>query len=111
MEAAVGGGLALLQTGDRIRIDLRRGSADVLIDPEERAARKRALEARGGYPFPAAQTPWQRMQRSAVGQLPAGAILEGAAAYQRIAQTRGLPRDSHWSKSPDPRITQIALSC
>ncbi|HYD06815.1 MAG TPA: IlvD/Edd family dehydratase, partial [Reyranella sp.] len=48
-EAAVGGGLALLRSGDRVRIDLRKGTADVLIDEAELAARRRALEAQGGY--------------------------------------------------------------
>jgi dihydroxy-acid dehydratase len=94
-EAAAGGGLALLRTGDRIRIDLRRGTADVLISDEELAARRRALAAAGGYQVPASQTPWQEIQRSLVGQLDSGAILEGAEKYQRIAQTAGLPRDNH----------------
>ncbi|WP_408590187.1 IlvD/Edd family dehydratase [Novosphingobium sp.] len=94
-EAAAGGGLALLVTGDRVRIDLKRGTADVLIDTAELAARRAALEATGGYPFPPSQTPWQAIQRAVVGQLATGAILEGAEAFQRIAQTRGLPRDNH----------------
>lgn len=94
-EAAAGGGLALLVTGDRVRIDLKRGTADVLIDNAELAARRAALEATGGYPFPPSQTPWQAIQRAVVGQLATGAILEGAEAFQRIAQTRGLPRDNH----------------
>ena len=94
-EAAAGGTLALLRTGDRVRIDLNRGTADVLIDDAEIAARRAALTAAGGYAYPASQTPWQEMQRSVVGQLGTGAILEGAEAYQRIAQTRGLPRDNH----------------
>ncbi len=94
-EAAVGGGLALLKTGDRVRIDLRKGSADVLIAAEELAERRAALAAAGGYAYPASQTPWQAIQRSLVGQLQSGAILEGAEQFQRIAQTRGLPRDSH----------------
>ncbi len=94
-EAAAGGALALLRTGDRVRIDLRRGTADVLVDAAELDARRRALEAEGGYAYPASQTPWQELQRSVVGQLGTGAILEGAEAYQRIAQTRGLPRDNH----------------
>ncbi|KAB7644083.1 IlvD/Edd family dehydratase [Polymorphobacter fuscus] len=94
-EAAAGGALAVLETGDRVRIDLRRGSADVLIDAETLAARQAALAAKGGYRFPASQTPWQEIQRAVVGQLGNGAILEGAEAYQRIAQTRGLPRDNH----------------
>jgi dihydroxy-acid dehydratase len=94
-EAAAGGGLALLRTGDRIRIDLARGTADVLIGAEEIAARRRALVAAGGYQVPASQTPWQEIQRSLVGQLDCGAILEGSEKYQRIAQTAGLPRDNH----------------
>jgi len=94
-EAAANGGLALLRTGDRVRIDLRLGTADVLIPDEELAERRRALMADGGYRYPASQTPWQEIQRAVVGQLDTGAILEGAEKYQRIAQTRGLPRDSH----------------
>ncbi|UIJ47186.1 dihydroxy-acid dehydratase family protein [Sphingomonas cannabina] len=94
-EAAVGGGLALLRTGDRVRIDLRRGTCDVLIPNAELAERRRALEEAGGYSYPPSQTPWQEIQRALVGQMSSGAILEGAEKYQRIAQTRGLPRDNH----------------
>ncbi len=94
-EAAAGGGLALLRTGDRVRIDLGKGRADVLLSDEELAARRQELEAAGGYQYPASQTPWQEIQRSVVGQMATGAILEGAEAYQKIAQTRGLPRDNH----------------
>ncbi|MGW8190051.1 IlvD/Edd family dehydratase [Sphingomonas hankookensis] len=94
-EAAAGGGLALLRTGDRVRIDLGKGRADVLLSDEELAARRQELEAAGGYQYPASQTPWQAIQRSVVGQMSTGAILEGAEAFQHIAQTRGLPRDNH----------------
>lgn len=94
-EAAAGGGLALLRTGDRVRIDLGKGRADVLLSDEELAARRQELEAAGGYQYPASQTPWQAIQRSVVGQMSTGAILEGAEAFQQIAQTRGLPRDNH----------------
>ncbi len=94
-EAAAGGGLALLVSGDRVRIDLKRGTVDVLIADAELVARKTALEAAGGYAYPASQTPWQQIQRAVVGQLNTGAILEGAEDFQRIAQTRGLPRDNH----------------
>ncbi len=94
-EAAAGGGLALLVSGDRVRIDLNRGTADVLIDDNELAARIAALEAAGGYAYPPSQTPWQAIQRELVGQLETGAILEGSDAFQRIAQTRGLPRNNH----------------
>ncbi len=94
-EAAVMGGLALIRTGDRVRIDLGKGTADVLIPDEELAERRRALVEAGGYRYPASQTPWQEIQRALVGQMETGAILEGAEKYQQIAQTKGLPRDSH----------------
>ena len=94
-EAAAMGGLALIRTGDRVRIDLGKGTADVLIPDEELAERRRVLSEAGGYDYPASQTPWQAIQRQSVGQLATGAILEGAETYQRIAQTMGLPRDNH----------------
>jgi dihydroxy-acid dehydratase len=94
-EAAATGGLALLRTGDRVRMDLNAGMVNVLISDEELSARRSALLAEGGYPYPASQTPWQEIQRALVGQLDSGAILEGAEKYQRIAQTKGLPRDNH----------------
>jgi len=94
-EAAADSGLALLRTGDRVRIDLRRGTVNVLISDGELDARRVALQASGGYAYPASQTPWQAIQRGLVGQLGEGAILEGAEQFQRIAQTRGLPRDNH----------------
>jgi dihydroxy-acid dehydratase len=94
-EAAAMGGLALLKTGDRVRMDLNAGTVNVLIPNEELEARRAALVAQGGYPYPASQTPWQEIQRALVGQLDSGAILEGAEKYQRIAQTKGLPRDNH----------------
>ena len=94
-EAAAGGGLALLRTGDRVRIDLGRGTADILISDEELAERRKALEAAGGYKYPESQTPWQEIQRAVVGQLETGAVLENAVKYQDIAHTRGLPRDNH----------------
>lgn len=94
-EAAAMGGLALIQTGDRVRIDLNTGSANILISEEELAERRETLAAAGGYKYPASQTPWQEIQRSVVGQMSTGAILEGAEKYQRIAQTQGLPRDNH----------------
>ncbi|MGJ3629687.1 dihydroxy-acid dehydratase domain-containing protein [Sphingomonas sp. MMS24-JH45] len=71
------GGLALLETGDRVRVDLRRGQVDVLIDDASLAERRRALAAAGGYRYPASQTPWQEIQRATVGQMNTGAILEG----------------------------------
>lgn len=94
-EAAAMGGLALLKTGDRVRIDLNRGTADVLIPADELAERRRVLAEAGGYAYPASQTPWQAIQRAVVGQMNTGAILEGAEQFQRIAQTHGIPRDNH----------------
>ncbi len=94
-EAAAGGGLALLQTGDRVRIDLRKGTADILISDPELDRRRQALAEAGGYPYPVHQSPWQEIQRGLVDQLGEGAVLKPAVDYQRIAQTRGLPRDNH----------------
>ncbi len=94
-EAAAGGGLALLKTGDRVRVDLRKSRVDVLVTPEEIVERRKALEAAGGYAYPESQTPWQEIQRAIVGQMETGAVLEPAVKYQRIAQTKGLPRDNH----------------
>jgi dihydroxy-acid dehydratase len=94
-EAAVGGGLALLKTGDRIRIDLNRRSADILIEPEELRRRREDLIARGGYPYPASQTPWQEIQRRLVDQLSEGMVLKPAVKFQKVAATFGVPRDNH----------------
>ncbi|MEU4524324.1 IlvD/Edd family dehydratase [Amycolatopsis sp. NPDC024027] len=94
-EAAAGGGLAVLRTGDRVRIDLGAGTADVLISDEELARRHRALAEAGGYPVPESQTPWQEIQRSMTDQLCDGMVLRPAVAYQRIAATKGIPRDNH----------------
>ena len=94
-EAAIGGGLALVRNGDRIRIDLRKCEANILISAEELEERRRALEAAGGYAYPASQTPWQEIQRRSVGQLETGAVLEEAVKFQRLAQTQGVPRHNH----------------
>jgi dihydroxy-acid dehydratase len=94
-EAASNGGLALVETGDRVRLDLRAGRIDLLVDESELARRRTALEAAGGYSYPDHQTPWQEIQRGLVGELETGAVLEPAVKYQRIAQTKGLPRDNH----------------
>lgn len=94
-EAAVNGGLALVRSGDHLRIDLNKGTANILIDDEELQKRKDDLIAAGGYKYPASQTPWQEIQRGMVGQLDEGMVLKPAVDYQRIAQTKGLPRDNH----------------
>ena len=93
-EAAVGGGLALLKTGDRVRIDLNKGTANMLISDAELAQRRAALEKQGGYKYPASQTPWQEIQRDMVEQLAQGMVLRPAVKYHRIAQT-SVPRDNH----------------
>jgi dihydroxy-acid dehydratase len=94
-EAAVGGGLALLRTGDRIRVDLRKAQVNVLLSEADLERRRRELAEKGGFPIPASQTPWQEMQRQTVGQLGQGAVLEPAVKYQHLAQTAGEPRHSH----------------
>ena len=93
-EAADGGGLAALQTGDRVRIDLNKGAADMLISPAELAERFAALKRNGGYHYPPSQTPWQEIQRAIVDQLANGMVLEPAVKYQRVAQ-KFIPRDNH----------------
>jgi dihydroxy-acid dehydratase len=93
-EAAAGGGLALLKTGDRVRIDLNKGTADILVSAEELAARAALLEKDGGYHYPPSQTPWQEIQRAMVDQLGSGMVLKPAVKYQRVAQ-KFVPRDNH----------------
>jgi len=90
-EAAAGGNLAILRTGDRIRVDLNEARVDVLISNEEIDARRRALPA---LPLEN-QTPWQELYRSTVGQLDTGGCMELALEYQDVANTKGIPRDSH----------------
>ncbi|MGL6208306.1 MAG: IlvD/Edd family dehydratase [Paracoccaceae bacterium] len=94
-EAAAMGGLALVQTGDMIRIDLGRATADILLPAEVLEARRAALVAKGGFPYPAHQTPWQEIQRGMVDQLAQGMVLKPAVEYQRIASSKGVPRDNH----------------
>jgi dihydroxy-acid dehydratase len=94
-EAAVGGGLAILRTGDRIRVDLRKCQVNVLLPEAQLQERYEELKAAGGYVYPQSQTPWQEMQRAAVGQIESGAVLEPAVKYQRIARTKGTPRHNH----------------
>ncbi len=90
-EAAVGGGMALIQTGDIVRFDLNRRTANMLISDEELAARKAAWTP----PVLVSQTPWQELQRRYIGQLDDGGCLTFATKYQKIAATFGLPRDNH----------------
>jgi len=93
-EAAVGGGLGLLKTGDRVRIDLNKGSANMFVDEAELAQRRVALEKQGGFKYPPSQTPWQEIQRGMVEQLGDGKVLKPAVKYHRVAQT-SVPRNNH----------------
>ncbi|XWN29627.1 MAG: IlvD/Edd family dehydratase [Devosia sp.] len=93
-EAAAGGGLALLKNGDTVRIDIKKGRADIKISDEELAARRSALEAEGGYTYPESHTPWQELQRGCVDQLSNGMVLKPAVKYRKIARSF-VPRHSH----------------
>ncbi len=94
-EAATGGNLALLRTDDRVRIDLNKRTANVLVSDAELAARRAALKAAGGYKFPKSQTPWQEIQRGIVDELSNGMVLKPAVKYQKINTKFGVPRDNH----------------
>ncbi|MCZ8184560.1 MAG: dihydroxy-acid dehydratase family protein [Beijerinckiaceae bacterium] len=94
-EAAIGGGLAILRSGDRVRIDLNKRSADILISKEEYDRRRAELAANGGYKYPRSQSPWQDIQRKLVGGLAEGMVLKPAVKYKRIVRTHGTPRDNH----------------
>jgi dihydroxy-acid dehydratase len=90
-EAAVGGGLALLKTNDRLRVDLNNRSVNVLVSDEEMAARRALFEPK----MPASQTPWQELYRQLVGQLSTGGCLEPATLHLRVIARSGEPRHSH----------------
>jgi len=90
-EAAVGGGLALLRTGDRIRVDLDKRRVDVLLPEAELATRRAAFAPN----YPESQTPWQEIYRKFVGQLSTGMCLEPATLFLDVVHTKGVPRDSH----------------
>jgi dihydroxy-acid dehydratase len=92
-EAAAGGGLALLKTGDRVRIDLKKCLADMLVPLDELAERARAFEAEG-YPYPENHSPWQELFREKVGRFDEGMILKDADNYRDIAR-KYVPRDNH----------------
>ena len=94
-EAAAGGGLAILRTGDRIRVDLRACTANMLVSEDELNRRRAELQAKGGFAYPESQTPWQEIQRGLTGQMGTGMVLEPAVKYQQIDKRRGIPRDNH----------------
>ena len=88
-ESAVGGGLALLITGDIMRIDLNKGTMDVLLNETELQKRRDLLQ----LDKTENQTPWQEIYRNTVGQLSGGGIIELAEKYKKIRHT--IPRHSH----------------
>jgi dihydroxy-acid dehydratase len=90
-EAAVGGGLALLRSGDTVRIDLNTRKVDVVLPPGELEARRAAWVA----PKLVNQTPWEEIYRSMVGQLGTGACLEPATLFLNVIETRGEARNNH----------------
>lgn len=94
-EAAMGGGLAILRTGDVVRVDLTEQTVSALLSDDVIAERRRALEESGGYPIPEAQTPWQVLHRAHATQLDQGMVLGFAPDFQRIVQTWPAPRHSH----------------
>ncbi|MFT4120665.1 IlvD/Edd family dehydratase [Bradyrhizobium sp.] len=94
-EAAANGGLAILKTGDRVRIDLNKGSANIMIPDDEVKKRHAELKTSGGFKHPANQTPWQEIYRNTVGQQSTGACMELATRYQNVAGTFGVARDNH----------------
>ena len=94
-EAAAFGNLAILRNGDRIRVDLDKRRADILLSPDELEQRRIVLQGNGGYKMPENQTPWQEMFRREVTQLNEGMVLGGAVKYQRLAQRWETPRQNH----------------
>nr|XP_019003192.1 dihydroxy-acid dehydratase [Kwoniella mangroviensis CBS 8507]OCF66653.1 dihydroxy-acid dehydratase [Kwoniella mangroviensis CBS 8507] len=91
-EAATGGMLGYLKDGDRVRIDLLKRTADVLLSESEIEERKNEV---GSYQFPKSQTPWQEIYRGSVSELSEGMVIKSAVKYQRLAQTQGIPRQNH----------------
>ncbi|MGB0162128.1 MAG: IlvD/Edd family dehydratase [Candidatus Puniceispirillaceae bacterium] len=94
-EAAAGGGLALLRSGDRIRVDMNKCTADILISDDELVARRDELAAQGGFASPESQSPWQQYFREMVQPFSEGMVLRDAPDYKSIARTKGVPRDNH----------------
>lgn len=93
-EAAENGGLALLQNGDRIRIDLNKCQVNILLDAQELRQRRKELEDGGGFKIPPSQTPWQQIFRQHVGPFNEGMVFDACADYRDIAR-RYRPRDNH----------------
>ncbi|MEJ6747561.1 MAG: IlvD/Edd family dehydratase [Yoonia sp.] len=93
-EAADNGGLAILRTGDQVRIDLNKCTADILISDKKLVARQVTLMADGGFPVPESQSPWQQYFREMVQPFDKGMTLRDAPSYRDIAR-KSMPRDNH----------------
>ncbi|MEO0357450.1 MAG: dihydroxy-acid dehydratase, partial [Pseudomonadota bacterium] len=93
-EAAENGGLALVRTGDQVRIDLGKARVDMLVSDAEIAQRRTELMAAGGYQVPASQTPWQVLFRDTVTGFDQGMTIQDADRFQDVAR-KHRPRDSH----------------
>src|ERR1700722_689818 len=88
-ESAAGGGLALLRTGDVVRIDINKGECNMLVAGDELARRRKESLP----PVPESATPWQEIYRATVGQLDSGGAMELALKYRGLAKK--LPRHNH----------------
>lgn len=93
-EAASGAGLAIVETGDILRVDLNKCTVDMLLTEEKIAARYEALKAKGGYPYPESQSPWQQYFREMVQPFSEGMILRDSDKYQDIGN-KFEPRNNH----------------
>ena len=90
-ESAIGGDLAIVKTGDKIKIDLNKRRVDLLISPNEFKKRRKNKK----IPKLKNQTPWQELARTYVGQLEDGACFNSREAYLDIVKKKGMPRNSH----------------
>lgn len=94
-EAADGGNLALARDGDRLRVDLKKRRVDLQLSDDVLKARRKELEAAGGYKGPPSHTPWQDLFRRETGGLSEGMVLRRAVHFQRVAQKYPILRDNH----------------
>ena len=90
-ESAVGGGLALLKSGDYVEVNLEHHTVNLVITDKELEQRRAQLQD----VITTDQTPWQEIYRSRVNQLQDGAVLKTKGEYLKIHDTHGIPRNSH----------------
>ncbi len=103
------GGLALLRNGDIVRLDLRKGEANILISDEELAKRKQELAESGGYEFPAHQTPWQEIQRGIVDQLDEGMVLNQPLNTSALRKRSSTPQSLMCVRNEKPPQSEAAF--